>query len=203
MMGGGLDLGKLYEKSDVDRTAQGSENKLPDTVVGKGSYPLNTGGTAVLDGFLPPMNVLNPPDLGTANLAEGLKIEWEPVAGARGYILHANGMSMDMSGGAQQMKVTILQWVSTLVEPPVRVRGSYRQETTIADDLKNGILLPATTTRCVIPPGIFGEVMMFRLSVMAVGNDFYSQEGGITVVGTIRSEWTAGAMRGMPGMGGR
>ena len=49
-----------------------------------------------------------------------------------------------------------------------------------------------------MPGGIFpGDAEMFILSVTAVGNDFYAQENGKTVVGKIRSQWTAMKMANM------
>jgi hypothetical protein len=52
-----------------------------------------------------------------------------------------------------------------------------------------------------MPGGMFpAEGMnMFVLSVTAIGNDFYAQAGGATIVGTIRSKWTAMKMN-MAGM---
>jgi hypothetical protein len=155
---------------DVEKMASGEESKLPATVVGNGQYVLNTGGTAVLDGFLPAIKVTQPESLQEVDLTQGIDVQWEPVTGAKGYILHAMGMT-GQPGQAQGM--TVIQWVSTLKEPPMRVRTGYEQETTIADDLTNGILLPATATSCKVPPGVFpAELGTFILTVTAVGNDF-------------------------------
>jgi hypothetical protein len=180
--------------AELARTASGNKGDLPKTVVGQGNYVLNTGGlTAPLDGFLPPLLVTAPDDLKTVDLTQPLTITWKPVAGARGFILHARGMVMN-----GQNDYTMIQWVSTLAQPPERVRDDYRQETTIADDLQNGILLPPDTTQCVMPGGMFpANLTSFTLAVTAVGNDFYSQENGVTIVGTIRAKWTAMKMGGM------
>lgn len=197
----GADWGQSREWND--KTATGSEEKLPAKVVGKGQYVLNTNGTAVLDGFLPPIKVTQPESLAEANIAEQLEVAWEPVNGARGYILHAMGMTMQ----GQQIK-GLVNWVSTASEPPERVRNDYEQATTIADDLKNGILLSSDTTSCTIPAGIFRGIDTFVLTVTAVGNDYFDRTVGLTVVGKIRSKWTCvkskemEGMQGMPGMGG-
>ena len=97
---------------------------------------------------------------------------------------------------SQQQVVTM--WVSTLNEPPERVRSGYEQETSIADDLRNGILLPANTTSCNIPPGIFVDVDTFSIDVTAVGNDYFDDTAGLVVRGRIRSVWNAVKMSGMP-----
>jgi len=196
---GGMAVPRIAQgaiEGGAEKTATGEESKLPATVVGNGQYVLNTGGTAALDGFLPPIKVTQPESLQEVDLTQGIGVQWEPVTGAKGYILHAMGMT-GQPGQVQGM--TVIQWVSTLGEPPMRVRTGYEQETTIADDLTNGILLPATATSCKVPPSVFpAELSTFILTVTAVGNDFYSTADGITVRGKIRSEWTGMKMAGMP-----
>jgi hypothetical protein len=180
--------------------ADGSDTPKNPQAVGAGDYVLNTGGTAALDGFLPAIEVTDPESLSDVDLAEGFNVVWKPVTGARGYILHAMGMIGNMM---QSQNMTVIQWVSTLNEPPERVRHGYQQETTISDDLQNGILLPADATSCKVPPKVFdGDFSMFTLTITAVGNDFYSDADGITVYGKIRSEWTSTVMPGMAGMMG-
>jgi hypothetical protein len=120
------------------------------------------------------------------------------VPGAKGFIIQASGTT-DMSKTA----MTMILWVSTLTEPPQRVRNDFEQATTIADDLQNGILLPPETTSCKIPPGVFpDELRMLTVNVIAVGADYYDKTEGTTAVGKIRSKWTGMKMAGMAGMGG-
>jgi len=193
-----FDLGAIM--ADLTRTATGQQGELPENVVGQGQYVLNTGGTAVLDGFLPPIKVTQPESLNDVDLTQGIDVEWEAVEGARGYILHAMGMVGAMG---QTQEMTTIQWVSTLKEPPERVQNGYTVETSIQDDLDNGILLPGNTTSCKVPPDVFpADISMFTLTVTAVGNDFYSNADGIVVYGQIRSEWTGMKMAGMMGMMG-
>jgi hypothetical protein len=198
-LGGPVTTGIEDLDATLDRVATGSQGQFPEDAVGQGNYVLNTGGTAVLDGFLPPIKVTAPKAIAAIAASEGIDVQWEPVEGARGYILHA---STFRSEGENAMTVT--EWVSTLHEPPGRVRQGYEQETTIDDDLANGILLPPDATSCKVPAGIFSDEDMLMLTVTAVGNDFYSRADGITVRGRIRSEWTAmkmGGMGGIPGLG--
>lgn len=183
---------------DPGKWAFGSQGKLPPNVVGKGDYVLNTGSLdAPLDGFLPAIEVSKPEGLNDVDPNAGFTVEWKPVAGARGFIIHAMGTVM---AGGKMTKM--IHWVSTLNQPPERVWYDYQQATTIADDLANGILLPPDTTSCQVPPGIFPGVTMFTLTVTAIGNDYFSAEGGVTVVGKIRAKWTAMKMPNMGGMGG-
>ncbi|MCE5217954.1 hypothetical protein LLH03_13100 [bacterium] len=187
-------LQKVFD--EMARTADGSESQFPEAAVGKGTYVLNTGGTAQLDGFLPPVKVTTPEFLPEVDVTKGIDVAWEPVAGARGYILHASEMVNAPN------KMSAIRWVSTLNEPPERVQSGYEQDTSIADDLAKGILLPPETVKCRVPPDIFTGKGMFMLDVTAVGNDFYGTTGGIVVRGRIRSVWNATKMTGMPGMGG-
>lgn len=172
--------------AELGKEAAGTESKLPASVKGLGNYVCNTGGTATLDGFLPPLNVTSEPALEKADPKNGFTLKWEQVAGARGYLISVMGMKSEGDN-----KMTITSWYSTLSEPPMRVRGMYMPATTIADDLEKGILLPGATTSCKVPAGMFTEEYdMMMIKAEAIGNDFYSAAGP-TVYGTIRSEWSA------------
>lgn len=184
------DLSRIVQEIN-NREAEGSEVVKPKTVVGQGDYVLNTTGTATLDGFLPPLKMVSP-DMSRLAPAQGINVEWEPITGARGYLVSAVGTNM--GGDDDTMRMTITSWYSTINEPPMRIRGGYQQATTIADDLRDGVLLPGDTTSCVIPAGVFDDIMMLTITVEAIGNDFYSNEGGTTVFGTIRSEWSGMGM---------
>lgn len=185
--------------AELDKTATGSTTKLPANVKGLGDYICNTGGMATLDGFLPALNVTQPASMDTVKPEDGFTLKWDAVTGARGYLISV--MSMKSEGDENNSKMNMTSWFSTLVEPPMRVRGSYMPDTTIADDLKNGILLPGDTTSCVVPAGMFTtDYNMLTVRVEAIGNDFYSPANPI-VHGTIRSEWTAMKMN-MGNMGG-
>lgn len=175
---------------DFSKEASGMESRIPAGAKGLGNYVCNTGGTATLDGFLPALNVTEPA-LESTEPNAGFTIKWAPVPGARGYL--ASIMAMKNQGDESNMKMTITSWYSTLVEPPTRVRGAYQQATTIADDLRDGILLPGTATSVKVPAGMFPDFYMFTVRVEAIGNDFYSNAGP-TVFGTIRSEWMANKM---------
>ena len=187
------------------RTASGSAPITLDAATGQGSYTLNTGNlTMPLAGFLPALHVTAPAALNSVNLPDGILVTWDPVPGARGFILHA--MSMTKEGD----KTTLIRWVSTLQQPPERVQNSddYQQDTTISDDLAANILLPAGTASCLVPPGIFPATPdFFTLDVVAVGADYYDKinqgatANSITIYGKIRSKWKGmkmGKMMGMP-----
>lgn len=186
---------------DMEKEARGDEAKLPADVVGKGDYQLNTGAISMpLDGFLPAIQVTQPETLADVDPAAGITLNWKPVEGARGYIVHV----MEMVRG-EGNSMTITTWVSTVNEPPERVRSSgYEQATSIADDLAAEILMPPTATNCIVPPGIFKGDGMLTVNVTAVGNDYYSydKDKNLTVRGKIRAQWMGMKMKGMPGMGG-
>lgn len=185
------DMTKIIEEMNR-KEATGTASDLPMAATGKGEYVCNTGGTAVLDGFLGAITV-TAPDMTRLQPDQGVLVKWNAVPGVRGYLVSAMGMIMD-DADDDNMKMTSISWFSTLNEPPMRIRGGYVQETTIADDLRDGVLMPGTTTQCMIPPGVFNDVMMLMIRVEAIGNDFYSHENNTTVFGTIRSEWRASGM---------
>jgi hypothetical protein len=195
--------------ADREKTADGSESELPEKVVGKGNYVLNTGNINIpLDGFLPPVKVTSPAKMADITPAEGITVTWEPVAGARGFILHAMGSRSNMFGAApggkkpETMEMLSINWVSTLEQPPARAISGYEIETSITDDLAAGILLPADTTSCVVPAGIFPEDLdMFTLTVTAIGNDFYNKTDTLVTRGFIRAEWSAMKMNMPAGLG--
>lgn len=175
---------------DDPKAAYGQASDLPAGVIGKGDYVCNTGGTAALDGFLPALKVKDF-DVNTADLNAGFTLKWDPVKGARGYLISITAMSN--MGDEGDAKMTITSWYSTLTEPPARLRGGYQKDTTIAADLESGLLLPGDTTSCVVPAGMFGEFGFASIRVEAIGNDFYSNAGP-TVFGLVRSEWMATKM---------
>ena len=187
---GGMQMPNLDQSllAELGKEANGSEMKLPANVKGQGNYVCNTGGTATLDGFLPPLDVTEPA-LEKVNPNAGFTLKWSPVPGARGYLIAI--MAMKNQGDDNHTKMNMTSWYSTLGEPPMRVRGAYTPATTIADDLKDGILLPGDTTSCKVPAGMFGDGYdMLVVKAEAIGNDFYSPASP-TVYGVIRSEWSA------------
>ncbi len=184
-------------RAERDRTATGDETVVPMTAVGRGAYVLNTGGhTMPLAGFLLPLTVSEPASAAAIDVRGPITVVWNSDSAARGYILHARGMVLQ----GQQVKETVL-WVSTDSCPPERVRTGYEVGTTIADDVRDRILLPPGTTRCVIPPAIFAQVDMLTLTLTAVGDDYAADTRGCRYRARIRSEWTATKMLSMGGPG--
>jgi hypothetical protein len=185
----------------LDRTATGSEDVARMGAIGRGAYVLNTGDVAIpLEGFLPPVTVTSPASLMAVDPADAIEVIWNPDTAARGYILHGRGMIME----GQTMKEMVL-WVSTESTPPERVREGYEPPrgggaSAIAEDVRNRVLLPPGSTRCVVPPGIFRNVDFFTLTVTAVGADFEGGDTETVVRGRIRSTWTATRMKGMDAM---
>jgi hypothetical protein len=187
----------------VDRTATGSEDVERMGSIGKGAYVLNTGNVAMpLDGFLLPVTVTSPSSLTSIDPAAAIEVVWNPDTAARGYILHGRGMIME----GQTVKEMVL-WVSTESAPPERVREGYEPPrgggaAAIDEDVRNRVLLPPGSTRCVVPPGIFRNVDFFTLTVTAVGADFSGGDTETVLKGRIRSTWTATRMKGMDAMMG-
>jgi hypothetical protein len=195
-MRGALAAAGVMEEADGAQVATGENDKLPQTVVGKGSYTLNTGGVIDLDGFLPPIKVTTPANAADIVTEKGFELKWEPVPGARGFILFVSQFITDPAGP----KTTY--WVSTTVQPPDRlIWDSYEQATSIADDLRDGILMPPGTTSCVVPPDVFVSGTPLMVSLWAIGNDTWDNTGGFLRQGKIRAQWTGNTATVGMGMG--
>lgn len=167
-------------------SATGTASRFPEQAVGKGDYTLNTGNlTMPLAGFLPPLRLLEPKSLAEVNPEEGVTLRWEPVPGAKGFIVRATGVVFE-----EERATAVITWVSTRHQPPERVRSDYEIATTVEDDLRDGILLPPETTGCRLPPGVFVGASMLTVVITAVGADYYDRVGDTELRGRIRSEWT-------------
>jgi hypothetical protein len=188
---GAVGLGADWKQREDERarTASGWAS-LPDTAVGQGDYTLPAGSLTIpLGALLPALKVTAPTTMGGINPAEGLMVTWEPVPGARGYLVSA----LAIGGAIGSDKFSVVRWVSSTIQPPERAQRQYEPATTIADDVAAGILLPPTAVSCQIPAGIFpelGSLGSFSLTVVAVGDDFSEDRRGVALRGRIRSTWS-------------
>jgi hypothetical protein len=185
-------------RADVAETATGEETQLPQEVVGRGDYTLNTGGVIALTGFLPPINVTAPQDAAEIVPGKGFELKWDPVPGARGFILFVSQF-INKPGAAQT-----IYWVSTTVQPPERlIWNQYEQATTISDDLRDGILMAPETTSCIVPPDVFIAGVPMMISLWAIGNDTWDNTDNYLRQGKIRALWNGNTAAAAMGTGGR
>lgn len=191
----GMALGEERE-TDGGQVATGENDKLPPAVVGRGTYILNTGGEIPLEGFLSPITVTAPQNAADVVPEKGFELKWNPVQGARGFILFVSQF-LNVPGESRAV-----YWVSTTVQPPERlIWNHYEQATTIADDLRDGILMPGEATSCVVPPGVFVAGTPLMISLWAIGNDYWDHTGQLLRQGTLRALWNGNTFAAAAGMG--
>lgn len=89
--------------------------------------------------------------------ATGLDLRWQPVDNARAYFLHAVGNRGSV----------MVMWSSAEVPDAGQGVMQYLTGATIDRWIREKVLLPPSTTACVIPGGIFQDAGM--LSMMAYG----------------------------------
>ncbi len=113
--------------------------------------------------FLPALKVLEPAT-DTADTSQPIVVSWEPVDKAAGYLLMAHGKN------AEGKDVT---WESAYNATIWQRMGAEKA-------LKEGLILPPSTTTCTIPAGIFkGQVALTvtGVSPIATGKGVFSYWG--------------------------
>lgn len=148
-----------------------------------GTYTLSTnycgGSTVTLDAdqdFLAPIDIS---DLGkNIDLDKPIKVSWKSVPNAVAYVLNAYG-------GNSSETVT---WTSS-ANPDAAAEFEYQALTKEALDssVRKNILLPAQTTSCTIPAGIFKGCASAMLTIIALGRDKVQEKDGIRTEVVIRS----------------
>jgi len=116
----------------MDEMARTGQWLYPEDPGHRGSATATTPSTPApspsrLTAFLPALKVTSPASLQAINPPDGVALQWDPVPGALGFIVHAMSMSHT------QDVTTIIRWVSTINKPPDRVQSDYQQATSIAD----------------------------------------------------------------------
>jgi hypothetical protein len=137
-------------------------------------------------------------------LAESIALEWQPVERSRGYFLHAVAMLDDRS---------LVVWTSSEIAGAGHELLNYLNGPDIDRWLKQKVLLPAATTRCAVPKGIFQPPGNDRQGVASLSMIAYGPETNLAWPPRpadpkrpwdpewnvrVRTKSTATAMLGMP-----
>lgn len=161
-----------------------------------GLWELSTnycGGTSIMfdkdQDFLAPIEISSP-GKGKIDLDQTIKIEWQSVPNARGYLLTA----MKAKEGE------IVTWTSSS-EPDVSAdfASIALTQTEITNYISRGILIPPSKTSCRIPAGIFKDTGAPMITVTAFGVDKTQEKDGFRTLVTIRSTATLILGEGMGG----
>lgn len=161
--------------------------KLDKNAATPGNYTLTTnycGETSF--SMEPSQNFLDPINLTSLNngadLAKSIKVQWDPVPNAVAYLVTAFSSSDKV----------MITWTSS-ADP--EMQGNIYQGAISKADMKkyldSGVLLPASTTACYIPAGIFEGTRAPMLMVTAYGNDSIQEKDGIETQIVVRSTATA------------
>lgn len=161
--------------------------KLDKNAATPGGYTLTTNYCGVTSfsmeasqNFLDPINLTSLNN--GADLAKSIKVQWDAVPNAAAYLVTAFSSSDKV----------IITWTSS-ADPDMQ--GNVYQGAISKADMKkyldSGILLPAATTTCYIPAGIFESTQAPMLMVTAYGNDTIQQKDGIETQIVVRSTATA------------
>ncbi len=111
--------------------------------------------------FMPAMQVSAP-----GRLNESIRVNWQPVANARAYLLVAMSGTETRGGGAEAVF-----WSSS--EPPESGMGlmDYISNPNVDKWQAERVLLPASQTNCEIPAGIFAKSDGAMLQSIAYGHE--------------------------------
>jgi hypothetical protein len=115
------------------------------------------------------------PDLGlrTSGAKSGiLSLSWSNLPTASSYFVAATGMVFSGDGAPDGDKeMTMITWSAS--ELPESGMGllNYLSNTNQDNYLRDKVILPAGTTSCQIPSGIFAETMMITLDGIAYGRE--------------------------------
>jgi len=127
-------------------------------------------GEGVPDSFkftIPPAQDIMPAiALSQADAAGVTHLTWQPLPTARAYFIAAMGGKGDGSGGAE-----MTLWTSSELPDSGFGLVDYQTNKSVDQWLKDKVLLPATSSSCNIPKGIFGEGTGGMLRMIAYGSE--------------------------------
>jgi hypothetical protein len=166
----------------------------------------------------PPQNFMPPMGLRASGAQSGvITLGWSNIATASAYFAAANGFAMKQGATEDDNEMILITWSAS--ELPESGQGLINYLSNANQDryLRDKVILPAGTTQCQIPSGIFADAMMVNISGIAYGRELnlvhpprpadprqpWNQEWTARVrVKSQASVMMMGGMGGMAGMGG-
>ncbi len=100
-----------------------------------------------------------------------VQLEWQVVTYARGYFISAMGGQGGRRGGGDSAEMVI--WTSSELPDMGYGLMDYATNGSIEQWVKDKVVLPATTTKCTVPKGIFGEDGAAMLRMVAYGGESF------------------------------
>lgn len=160
------------------------------------------------------------PRISLTSLGEGdepILLSWLPVERAQAYFLHATQVESPPQPGVNKMSVTV--WSSAETGGAGTALVDYLDASRIDRWLKQKVLLPASTTACSVPQGVFdtdkGMASMTMLDMVAYGPEVHlaypAKPADPKLLAAWKPEWsarvrtksTANLVLGMDAAGGK
>ncbi len=98
-------------------------------------------------------------------------LDWKTIPHARGYFITAMGGKADGKGSRDEFEMVI--WTSSELPDMGFGLVDYQSNANIDKWLKEKIILPASTTTCAVPKGIFDEQGAGMLRMIAYGSEAF------------------------------
>jgi hypothetical protein len=146
------------------------DRKVPDnaSLVGQHAFV----GNGIPDSFKVTLgaaqDLMLPIELNQQKRDGGVSLEWRSVPYARGYFIGVMGGKSDGGDSAE-----MIVWTSSEVPDVGFGLMDYQSNANIDKWINEKVILPASTTSCAVPRGIFGEEGGGMLRMIAYGSEAY------------------------------
>ncbi|MFZ6657914.1 hypothetical protein [Undibacterium sp. TJN19] len=145
------------------------DRKVPDTASLVGQHQFT--GNGIPDSFKvnlgPGQDLMAPIELAQTKKDGGVNLEWKSIANARGYFISV--MGGQQSGNSDSAEVIV--WTSSELPDFGFGLVDYQTNADVDKWINEKVILPASTTKCDVPKGIFGEQGTGMLRMIAYGSD--------------------------------
>lgn len=174
-----------------------SQKPLRESATVAGLYTLETnytGATSITltseQEFLPTIQMVSDP--AGFDFSKPIRIAWQPVPNAVGYLVTVFGGTKDQS----------VHWSSSSDFDSAEGLGDRAVgEEELKSLLEKGILLPAKETRCTMPAGVLAEANGAMMTITAFGRDLIQEKNGVQTQVVVRSTVTIAMLRKKPAGG--
>lgn len=146
------------------------DRKVPDNASLVGQHTFT--GNGIPDTFKvslgAPQDLMPAIELNQVKKDSGVNLNWKTIPHSRGYFIAVMGGKSD-GGDSGEMIV----WTSSELPDMGFGLVDYQSNANIDKWIKEKVILPATTTSCAVPKGIFGEQAAGMLRMIAYGSEAF------------------------------
>ena len=149
------------------------DRKVPDNASLVGAHTFT--GNGIPESFKvslgAPQDLMAAIELNQQKKDGGVMLDWKTIPHARGYFITAMGGKADGKGSRDEFEMVI--WTSSELPDMGFGLVDYQSNANIDKWLKEKIILPASTTTCAVPKGIFDEQGAGMLRMIAYGSEAF------------------------------